>query len=156
MVVHAVRSVLATGLVDRVSLDVPERPEHTLLACAGLPVDLAAPWSAGAIRLRHDARRPLTPPGLIAAVVAAVADGYAAAVAVLPLTDTVKVVGPGGLVCGTPDRAGLRVVQAPRAWRAELADPDTVPAHAVPGDPLALSIRTTSDLELARLLVGTP
>lgn len=168
MLVLAVRSVLAAGVVDRVLVDVPESARDVTLACAGLPVDLAqARRRAGAypgqraedgcaaaasdVVLRHDARRPLTPSGLVAAVVATVRAGHAAAVAVLPLTDTVKLVDAAGFVRAAPDRDGLRVVQSPRAWRAGLADPDAVEAHAVPGDPRARSIRTMWDLELAQL-----
>lgn len=157
MFVHAVRSVLETGLVDRVSVDVPESTSQVARACVGLPVDpgpLLHPRAG--VMLRHDARRPLTPAALIIAVVAAVRAGHDAAVPVLPSTDTVKIVGSDGLVHGSPDRDGLRVVQAPRAWRAGLVDPDLVPAHAVPGDPLARAVRTAWDLELARLLVEGP
>jgi 2-C-methyl-D-erythritol 4-phosphate cytidylyltransferase len=103
-----------------------------------------------AVILRHDARHPLTPPALVAAVVAAVAAGHDAAVPVLPLTDTVKCVDPDGRIRDTPDRSGLRVVQAPRAWRAGASG--SAVTHAVPGDPRALCVRTEWDLQVAELL----
>ena len=66
----------------------------------------------------------------------------------LPLTDTVKLVDADGLVLGSPDRDGLRVVQSPWVGRAESSV-----AHLVPGDPLAFAVRTEWDLELAELLL---
>ncbi|HZG93014.1 MAG TPA: 2-C-methyl-D-erythritol 4-phosphate cytidylyltransferase, partial [Pseudonocardia sp.] len=115
--------------------------------------------------LLHDAARPLTPPALVAAVVAAVGDGDVV-VPLLPLADTVKLVDADGLVTATPDRAGLRVLQTPHAVRigpAESeADPFDVAARLavggsvlpVAGDPLAFPVHTAWDLELAELLIG--
>ena len=187
MVVRAVRAVLAAGLVDRVLLDGGVRSGQLVAACAGLPVDLwspellrvgahvrqrvgAAAGDAGVadrIVVVHDAARPLAPPTLFTAVVEAVREQHDIAVAVLPLTDTVKVVDTDGVVVDTPDRATLRVVQTPLAFRAGslgihigLLDGGGLlgalagrPAHAVPGDPLAFAIHTPWDLQLAELLV---
>ena len=97
---------------------------------------------------KHDARRPLTPSALVAAVAAAVRGGQDAAVPALPLTDTVKRVDAEGFVRGSPDRAGLRVVQSP--W---MGRPGATVAHLVPGDPLAFAVRTEWDLELAEQLL---
>ncbi len=174
MLVRAVRAVLDAGVAERVTLDVPEPDAAVLGACTGLPVDLARRRPVGAggthryqratsgddsvtlsdplppVLLVHDARRPLTPQALVAAVVAAVEAGHDAAVPVLPLTDTVKSVDADGRVRGTPDRTGLRVVQAPRAWRAGAAEPAVT--HAVAGDPHALCVRTEWDVQVAELL----
>lgn len=168
MLVRAVRAVLDAGVASRVLVDAPAVALDVLQVCAGLPVDLAqARQAVGAhtgqrgtpgdgsvapdVLVRHDARRPLTPPAVIAAVVDAVLAGHAAAVPVLPLTDTVKIVDSGGLVRGSPDRDLLRVVQSPRAWRAGC---DVAVTHAVPGHPLAMSVRTAWDLELAELMLA--
>jgi 2-C-methyl-D-erythritol 4-phosphate cytidylyltransferase len=155
MVVRAVRCVLDSGVATCVILDVPAPAADVLAACAGLPVELRrahidqrAAERNGSLLLIHDARRPLTPPALVAAVVAAVVDGQDAAVPALPLTDTVKRVDADGFVRGTPDREGLRVVQSPWVGR-----PGATVAHLVPGDPLAFAVRTEWDLELAEHLL---
>jgi 2-C-methyl-D-erythritol 4-phosphate cytidylyltransferase len=154
MVVHAVRCVLDSGVAEYVVLDVPAPAADVLAACAGLPVrlrwahvDQRAVDENGALLLRHDARRPLTPPGLVAAVAAAVHGGQDAAVPALPLADTVKRVDADGFVRDSPDREGLRVVQSP--W---MGRPGATVAHLVPGDPLAFAVRTEWDLELAEHL----
>jgi 2-C-methyl-D-erythritol 4-phosphate cytidylyltransferase len=174
MVVRSVRGVLASGVVDRVMIDARER---VLRACAGLPVHAWEPHHASArirahagqradgtsgddVLLVHDAARPLTPPALFTAALAAVLAGADAVVPVLPLPDTVKLVDGAGVVLGTPDRAGLRVVQTPCAFRAAvwdarsapLAQPASLVAQTIPGDPLAFPVRTAWDLELAGLL----
>jgi 2-C-methyl-D-erythritol 4-phosphate cytidylyltransferase len=154
MVVRAVRCVLDAGVAAYVVLDVPAPAADVLAACAGLPVRLRAHVDQrtadenGSLLLRHDARRPLTPPELVAAVATAVRDGQDAAVPALPLTDTVKRVDADGFVTGSPDRERLRVVQSP--W---IGRPGATVAHLVPGDPLAFAVRTEWDLELAESLL---
>jgi 2-C-methyl-D-erythritol 4-phosphate cytidylyltransferase len=154
MLVRAVRCVLDAGVATRVVIDVPAPAAEVLAACAGLPVELHRAHTDqrtvdgnGSPLLIHDARRPLTQPGLVAAVVAVVRAGQDAAVPALPLTDTVKCVDHDGFVCGSPDREGLRVVQSPWVGR-----PGATVAHLVPGDPLAFAVRTEWDLELAEHL----
>lgn len=180
MVVRSVRCVLASGVVDHVMIDAQER---IVQACTGLPVRAWEPDHASArirahagqrargtggddqitdVLLVHDAARPLTPPALFTAVLAAVLAGADAVVPVLPLPDTVKLVDGDGVVLGTADRAGLRVVQTPGAFRAivwdlhsaPLAQPASLAAQTIPGDPLAFPVRTAWDLELAGLLAG--
>jgi 2-C-methyl-D-erythritol 4-phosphate cytidylyltransferase len=74
--------------------------------------------------LVHDAARCLTPPSVVAAVVAALRAGADAVVPVLAVADTVKqVVGDpvwGERVTGTPDRSRLRAVQTPQGFRREV------------------------------------
>jgi 2-C-methyl-D-erythritol 4-phosphate cytidylyltransferase len=111
-------------------------------------VDQRAAHGNGSLLLRHDARRPLTPVALVAAVAEAVLGGQDAAVPALPLTDTVKRVDAEGFVRGSPDRQGLRVVQSP--W---MGRPGATVAHLVAGDPLAFAVRTEWDLELAEQLL---
>jgi 2-C-methyl-D-erythritol 4-phosphate cytidylyltransferase len=77
----------------------------------------AVPREADVV-LVHDAARPLAPPEVFDAVLAAVAGGADAAVPGLPVTDTVKRVAPDGTVLETLDRATLVVVQTPQAFRA--------------------------------------
>jgi 2-C-methyl-D-erythritol 4-phosphate cytidylyltransferase len=115
----------------------------------------------------HEASRPLAPASLTTAVVAAVREGHEMAVPVLPLVDTVKQVDAEGLVHGTPDRSGLRVLQTPLAVRGDLlrpalaADPLALArhhaasggaVHTVAGHSAAFAVRSAWDLELAELL----
>ena len=77
----------------------------------------AAPADAEAIVV-HDAARPLVEPDLFRRSVEALAkaDG---AIAAVPVTDTTKEVGPGGLVLRTLDRSRLWAVQTPQAFRRD-------------------------------------
>lgn len=183
MVVRSVRTLLASGVVDRVLLRGGECTGDLLRACAGLPVDAWQPpvrrvgagrvgahagqradttrsddAIAGSFVLVHDAARPLTPPALFGAVLDAVRAGHRAVVPVLPLADTVKVVDGAGLLRATPDRAGFRVVQTPQAFRApeihfRPLDAAAAGADTVVGDPLAFAVHTPWDLQLAELLL---
>lgn len=128
--------------------------------------------------LVHDAARSLTPPLLIAKVVAALRAGFPAVVPVLPVVDTVKAIDREGVVVATPDRASLRAVQTPQGFTADLlraayarADSSTtspalatddaalverlgVAVHTIEGDRLAFKITTPLDLTLARAVVA--
>ncbi|MFG1245222.1 bifunctional 2-C-methyl-D-erythritol 4-phosphate cytidylyltransferase/2-C-methyl-D-erythritol 2,4-cyclodiphosphate synthase [Xanthobacter flavus] len=104
-------------------------------AAEGLP-KILAPVSGGATRqesvraglealagsgaptvvLVHDAARPYATPDLIARAIAAAGEADAA-IPVLAVTDTVKRVDAAGLVEETVDRAALRAVQTPQAFR---------------------------------------
>ena len=110
---------------------------------AGLPPDLraviAAPAIGGATRqasvrnglnaiaragapeivLIHDAARPFADPALIARAVEA-GRAHGAAVPGVPLNDTIKEIDASGFVTGTPERARLRAVQTPQAFRFSL------------------------------------
>jgi 2-C-methyl-D-erythritol 4-phosphate cytidylyltransferase len=66
----------------------------------------------------HDAARPFADLTLFDAVIAAVVDGAACAVPGITVTDTIKLVDPDGTVVATPERAALRAVQTPQAFRA--------------------------------------
>jgi 2-C-methyl-D-erythritol 4-phosphate cytidylyltransferase len=122
--------------------------------------------------LIHDAARALTPPDLIARVVAALRDGHLAVVPALPVADTIKAVDANGVVIATPDRAGLRAVQTPQGFHTELLlraydrSPTDVTDDAalveklgvqvlvVDGDPMAFKITTAFDLLLAEAVVN--
>ncbi len=81
---------------------------------AGLEALAGAPRPT--IVLVHDAARPYATPDLIARAIAA-AGAADAAVPVLAVTDTVKRVDADGVVTETLDRAALRAVQTPQAFR---------------------------------------
>ncbi|WP_167471658.1 2-C-methyl-D-erythritol 4-phosphate cytidylyltransferase [Nocardia arthritidis] len=186
MVRLAVDGLIASGAVDRIIVMVP--PEFVSSAVALLPetnsVDVvvggaertdsvragiaAAPEAA--YFLVHDAARALTPPDLIARVAAELRAGRPAVVPALPVVDTIKSVDEFGAVTGTPDRSGLRAIQTPQGFAAELlrsayatdtnATDDAglverlgARVHTIPGDPMAFKITTPLDLRLAHALL---
>ncbi|HET6809990.1 MAG TPA: 2-C-methyl-D-erythritol 4-phosphate cytidylyltransferase [Acidimicrobiales bacterium] len=119
----------------------------------------------------HDAARPLASPELFRAVVAAVAAGADGAVPGVAVPDTVKRVGPDGVVSETLDRSGLVLVQTPQAFstpalrRAHRAggqatdDAALVEAAGgrvvvVPGEPGNLKITVADDLARAEAMIG--
>jgi len=134
------------------------------LAAAGVDVDAV---------LVHDAARPLTPPDVVARVLAALAAGAPAVVPVLPVVDTTVLVDAAGAITDAVPRADLRRVQTPQGFdratldaayarlddAAELTDDAAVVrAHSVPvttvaGDERAAKITVAHDLALAELLV---
>lgn len=67
----------------------------------------------------HDGARPLVNERIIAESVSA-ASSYGAAVAAVPVTDTIKIADPEGVVVSTPDRDQLFAIQTPQAFRREL------------------------------------
>ena len=126
------------------------------------------------IYLVHDAARALTPPALIARIVAELRCGRAAVVPALEVADTIKSVDIVGGVTGTPKRAELRAIQTPQGFDAALlrrayesagpGDAATDDAglverlgervRTIPGEPLAFKITTPLDLLLADAVVG--
>jgi 2-C-methyl-D-erythritol 4-phosphate cytidylyltransferase len=151
---------------DAVVTGGPTRAESVRRGLAAVPAD------AGVIVV-HDAARPLAPPALFAAVVAAVTEGGAdGAVPGMPPSDTIKAVDESGRVTDTLDRAGLVAVQTPQAFRAALlrqahdavstgATDDAMLVEAlggrvqvVPGEPGNLKITDPGDLGAAERLLG--
>jgi 2-C-methyl-D-erythritol 4-phosphate cytidylyltransferase len=124
--------------------------------------------------LVHDAARPLTPPDLVARVLAALAAGAPAVVPVLPVVDTTVVVDDDGVVVDAVPRGPLRRVQTPQGFARgalveayaalpeglELTDDAAVvraagvPVGTVAGDELAAKVTVAHDLQLAELLVA--
>ena len=141
-----------------------ERSDSVARGLAALPPEVG-------IVLVHDAARALTPADVFARVVAAVREGHAAVTPALPVVDTVKQVeiAPDGAetVVTTVDRSTLRAIQTPQGFLRETLerahcdiehavtdDAGLVEAlggrvHVVLGDPLALKITTSHDLEVA-------
>jgi 2-C-methyl-D-erythritol 4-phosphate cytidylyltransferase len=74
---------------------------------------------AGETVLVHDAARPLLTPELAGEVIAALVGdpGADAAIAAVPVTDTIKRLGEGGAVTETLDRGRLWAVQTPQVFR---------------------------------------
>jgi 2-C-methyl-D-erythritol 4-phosphate cytidylyltransferase len=125
----------------------------------------------------HDAARPLVTPGLIAALIEALAASPEAAgvIAAAPVTDTVKRVGEGMTIARTEDRSELWAAQTPQVFRVAalreaLAVPDAVRDAATdeaslveaaggtvlihPTGPENLKVTTPHDLRVAELLLA--
>jgi 2-C-methyl-D-erythritol 4-phosphate cytidylyltransferase len=123
--------------------------------------------------LVHDAARPLTPPEVVARVLAALAAGAPAVIPVLPVVDTTVLVDDEGVVVDAVPRAPLRRVQTPQGFDratlaaayarlpdgAELTDDAAVvraagvPVTTVAGDERAAKITVAHDLALAEAQV---
>lgn len=186
LIERSLAGLRASGVVDDVVVAVPpDRTDEAILILG----DQATVVAGGADRtesvrlalaaagepdfvLVHDAARPLTPPALIARVVAALRSGHTAVIPGLPLADTVKAVDANGVVLGTPERSGLRAVQTPqgfatevllrayqRAGTASFTDDAAMVENiggqvlVVDGDPLAFKITTPLDLRLAEAVL---
>lgn len=130
----------------------------------------------GEVVLVHDAARPMLTPELAREVIGAlVADpGAAAAIAAVPVKDTVKRAGEDGAVAETLPRSALWAVQTPQVFRraaleeALAAGPEELAAATddawlverrggrvllVPGREENLKVTTPLDLELADMLL---
>jgi 2-C-methyl-D-erythritol 4-phosphate cytidylyltransferase len=180
-----------SGAVDAVVVAVPaDRTDEAKLILGGDATVLAGGSSrtesvrraltavgTPELLLIHDAARALTPPAMIARVVAALRAGHRAVVPALPVADTIKAVDANSMVIATPDRAGLRAVQTPQGFHTELllsayersesasesADVTDDAAlvenlgaqvFVVDGDPMAFKITTALDLVLAEAVVN--
>lgn len=122
--------------------------------------------------LIHDAARPLVTRELIEAGVTA-GRALGAAIAAIPVSDTIKRVGADGTVICTPNRDELRAVQTPQVFRrdwleaayaaaapaapatdeATLLERAGFPVHVYPGSPENIKLTTPEDLVLAEALV---
>jgi 2-C-methyl-D-erythritol 4-phosphate cytidylyltransferase len=104
--------------------------------------------------LIHDAARPFVSAALISAVLKA-ADRHGAAIAAIPVQDTVKKSSGDSFISATVDRGSLWLAQTPQAFRAEVIREAHRWAQAiVPGSPLNMKITTGDDIRIARALAG--
>lgn len=95
--------------------------------------------------LVHDAARPLTPPAVVARVLAALAAGARAVVPVLPVVDTTVVVDDDGVITDAVPREPLRRVQTPQGF-----DRATLVAAYAAVDPAADAASFTDDAAVVR------
>lgn len=187
LLVHAVRGLRAAGCVDAVVVAAPAGAVAEVAALlsaydvvvvaggatrqASVAAALAAVPADTDVVLVHDAARCLTPPEVVARVVAAVQAGAGAVVPVLPVVDTVKRVA-GDVVVETVDRGALRVVQTPQGFAREVlerAHADVAEAHTddaglvermggtvvvVEGSEEAFKVTGPVDLLLAEAVLG--
>ena len=148
--------------------DDPEPAARSVVAggdtrSASVRAGLAVVPAEAEVVIVHDAARPLAPPEVFDAVLAAVAAGADGAVPGLPVTDTVKRVAADGRVVETLDRYELVTVQTPQAFRADAlraahaaggeASDDAALVEAaggrvvvVPGAPAAAKVTAPGDL----------
>lgn len=187
LVERAVAGLLESGVVDRVVVAVPAgRTDEAKLILGQVATIVAGganrtesvartleATSDAEFVLVHDAARALTPPELVVRVVEKLRAGCPAVVPALPVPDTIKAIDANGVVLGTPERAGLRAVQTPQGFTAELLrrayqragtadftdDASMVEhiggqVHIVEGDPLAFKITTPLDVLLAQAIVN--
>lgn len=191
MLVHAVKALAASPVVDVVVVAAPSdyredvgsllqpqefsaevfvvaggesRSESVARALIALPDDVD-------VVLVHDAARPLVPPEVITNVVAAVRDGHAAVVPVVPLVDTIRTVSSDASLGATVSRDSLRAVQTPQGFtrdvlqraHAEVDAPVTddagmverlgIAVHAVDGHEDAFKVTRPLDVVLAEALI---
>ena len=147
LVLRALDRMFAAKSIEEVILVVDENELETCAAMLRRDVALVnRPWvlqSGGSTRQQsarrglekvdavadiiviHDGARPFVSAALIDRLVEAAAE-KGAAVAGLPVRDTIKVVGSDGLIQSTPERRSLWEVQTPQVFRRELI----IAAHA--------------------------
>jgi 2-C-methyl-D-erythritol 4-phosphate cytidylyltransferase len=196
LLVHAVRGLKAAAAADLVCfvVAVPPGSEETVakeltpyVGDAQLLVVAGGGERADSVRaaldvvpaegidciLVHDAARAFVPVEAIERVVAAVRAGAEAVVPVVPVTDTIKRIGPAGEVLDTPDRSSLVAVQTPQGFapevlrRAHAAGADAgvtddammcerlgVTVRTVEGSPDAFKVTRPQDLLLAEALLA--
>jgi 2-C-methyl-D-erythritol 4-phosphate cytidylyltransferase len=144
------------------------RQESVARALIALPEDVD-------VVLVHDAARPLVPPEIVSAVVAAVRQGHPAVVPGVAVVDTIKEVDDGDAVVGTPDRSSLRAIQTPQGFSRRVlqaahagVDLDESPAtddaglverrgvrvQVIPGHAEAFKVTRPMDLVLAEAILA--
>ena len=122
--------------------------------------------------LIHDGARPLIGVAAIARGLAA-ARLHGAAIAAVPVTDTIKAVNADGRIVATPERAGLQAAQTPQIFaydlllaayervgadRARCTDDGAIleragfPVYTYPGDHTNLKVSTPADVAMVRAL----
>jgi len=118
----------------------------------------------------HDSARPLVTEALIESGLEAVKE-TGAAVAAVPVTDTIKLASDDGFILGTPPRHSLQAVQTPQVFRFDIITEAHRRAEGMATDDASLverlgyrvklymgsydniKITTPSDLALAKILV---
>lgn len=160
LVEPAQQLVAGSGWHDRVAICVGGERRQDSVA-AGLAAVGGCDWV-----LVHDGARPCITPAFIAQAIGA-ARATGAAVPGLPVTDTIKRVGPGERIAATVDRTPLRAVQTPQAFRyailaaayagltedvtddAALVETRGIAVQVFPGLARNIKVTTADDLALA-------
>ncbi|MCS6263092.1 MAG: 2-C-methyl-D-erythritol 4-phosphate cytidylyltransferase [Nitrospira sp.] len=135
--------IVATGEFSKVTKVVPggaQRQDSVRHALAEVSQETE-------IVLVHDAVRPFLTEDMIRRVVAAAVE-YGAAIIALPMRDTVKYVGAGGVIERTVDRRPLWLAQTPQAFRRDWLEEGHDKA-------LLAGVQATDDAHLVEL-IGKP
>lgn len=178
------------GCVDAIVVVGPSRTLRELLAAAGLAAPKVVAWVEGGAERQHsvarglaalpadcdlvavhDSARALVGGPVVERAVAAARE-HGAAIAAVPLADTLKRV-EAGVIHGTPSRAGLWCAQTPQVFRRDWLEAAHAAAgavatddaalvealghavHVAQGDALNFKVTTPGDLALAeRWLAG--
>lgn len=153
--VHSVVVTVAPALVADVEHALAGTSATVLAAPDGDGV-LAAVEHLRAEAVSHvlvaDPRQVLISAQVIGRVVAALADGAAKVVPIVPVTDTVKTVDAQGRILATVDRSALRTAQYPYGAAIDaLANVDVV---SVDGDPDAILADLPADAALIQALIA--
>ena len=198
LIVRCLAMLAQTGLVSRVIVALA--PEETAEGrsfleryrseyFSGLPLEVVAGGSqrqdsvANALAVVtenegyvavHDGARPFAGREIFARTLA-LAEKYGAAVAAVPVKNTIKQIDEKGLVTATPERASLRAVQTPQIFKIQLlkrayghlrdfpaAVTDDASVVELLGAPVAVAegaytnikITTPEDLALAERIIG--
>lgn len=123
--------------------------------------------------LIHDGARCLATPDLFDRCAVALQDSLGL-VAAVPVKDTIKVVGPDGLIANTPERSQLWAAQTPQGFEvatlrqchqqglengwevtddAALFEKAELPVRLVPGEETNLKVTTPIDLTIAEFIL---
>lgn len=184
--VDAIQVVIAAGEEERYAAAIADINDPRLLppVVGGPTRQVSARNGLVALRphapdlvLIHDAARPFVTGDIIARVGAALADGPAA-IAAVPLADTVKEAGENGKVAATLDRSRLWGAQTPQGFHygdilaaharadaagienltddAAIAEWAGLPVTLVPGSPSNRKITTAEDLAMAERALSAP
>jgi 2-C-methyl-D-erythritol 4-phosphate cytidylyltransferase len=184
---HAVAAFAGHPAIERVVVVAPATHLAEAAQLSGQPVvaggatrqqsvaaGLAAVPAGTRYVLVHDVARPFVPAGVIDSVLAALRAGAAGVVPVVAIADTVRRVGPDGMLAGVVDRSTLVAVQTPQgfprdvlatahrsATRTATDDAALVEALgmqvvAVPGAEQAFKITTPADLARAESFAVQP
>ena len=134
LIAHTLRRIAASEVVDRIVLVVSPGAVHdgeTIVQDLGIP-KIAAVCAGGARRQDsvfaglvamgdrrwvaiHDGARPCVTPDILGRALREVRES-GAAIAAVPVKDTIKVVGDDQVISATPDRATLWAAQTPQAF----------------------------------------
>ena len=170
--VAAWKETIAGAAWPRVDAIVPGGETRAESVHAGLAA--LAGEAEDATILIHDGARPLVSPEIIRRCVDS-ARTHGAAIAAVPVTDTIKRV-RDGIVVETPDRAALWAAQTPQAFRsgllhaafawaretgrspftdeAGLIEAYGQPVHVVPGEVTNIKVTNREDLIVAEALLA--
>jgi 2-C-methyl-D-erythritol 4-phosphate cytidylyltransferase/2-C-methyl-D-erythritol 2,4-cyclodiphosphate synthase len=164
----------AAWLPEKVATIIEGGPRRQDSVAAGVGALIGLGADRDRVVLVHDGARPAVSPVVVLRVIRATAE-HGAAIPLLPIDETIKRVGRGGVIAETVDRIGLATAQTPQGARLGLLEKafseyppgsDTVftdeaallaacriPVHAVPGHRDNLKVTHPIDLSRAARVI---